>query len=184
MAAVAVAQASHGAIYAFGSIHWREIGFSDAVIGWFWAIGVATEIVLFFLLGRTVGRGSAGISFLVVGSVAVAIRYAGMALNPGLWTNFALQALHGLTFGATHLGGMAALTALAPPGARARAQGMLAAMTALGTALTTMASGPLYRLWDAGMFAAMAPLGLVGLALALIAARRLKDYPHSSGEGG
>ena len=36
-----------------------------------------------------------------------------------------LQALHGLTFGATHLGAMAALAALAPEAARGRAQGLL-----------------------------------------------------------
>jgi PPP family 3-phenylpropionic acid transporter len=184
MIAVALAQASHGAIYAFGSIHWRETGFSDAAIGYFWAIGVAVEIVLFVVLGRTVGSGSNGLGLLMIGGAAVVVRFVGMSLDPGLWTTVLLQALHGLTFGATHLGGMAALTALAPSGARGQAQGTLAALLALGTAAATVASGPIYREWGALVFAAMAPLGILSAALAGLAARRLKGQPQSAGEGG
>jgi PPP family 3-phenylpropionic acid transporter len=184
MIAVALAQASHGAIYAFGSIHWRESGFSDTTIGYFWAVGVGVEIVLFVVLGRTVGRGSPGLGLLLAGSIAVAVRFAGMALDPGLAASTLLQALHGLTFGATHLGGMAALSALAPAGARGQAQGTLAALISFGTAAATVASGPIYRAWGADMFAAMAPLGVASAVLTLIAFRRLKAYPQRAGEGG
>ena len=55
----ACTQASHGALYAFGSIHWRDLGFSSATIGLLWAVGVVAEILVFAVLGRSVGRGSA-----------------------------------------------------------------------------------------------------------------------------
>jgi PPP family 3-phenylpropionic acid transporter len=184
MIVVAVAQSSHGALYAFGSIHWRSVGFSDAAVGYLWAVGVAAEIALFAVLGRVVGRGSLGIGLLMVGCAAVVVRFAGLALDPDPVTTFLLQALHGLTFGATHLGGMAALTALTPAGARGRAQGILAALLALGMAVATIASGPLYRAWGAGVFAAMAPLGVIGMVLTLLVARRMRAHPQSTGEGG
>ena len=170
-----------GHVYAFGSIHWRSVGFSDAAIGYLWAIGVAAEIALFAVLGRVVGRGSLGIGLLMVGCAAVVVRFAGLALDPDLAATFLLQVLHGLTFGATHLGGMAALTALTPLGARGQAQGILAALLALGMAATTIASGPLYRAWGAGVFGAMAPLGVIGLILTLVVARRMRAYPHKVG---
>ena len=122
MVAAALAQGTHGGLYAFGSIHWRAIGFSDTVIGYLWATGVVAEILVFYLFGRGVGRGSAGLGLLLAGSAGAALRFGVLAADPGLGVTFALQALHGLSFGASHLGAMAALAALAPDcGARTRA---------------------------------------------------------------
>jgi PPP family 3-phenylpropionic acid transporter len=177
MIAGALIQGSHGAIYAFGSIHWRSLGISDALIGYFWAIGVVAEIVVFYLLGRGVGRGSAGFGLLLVGSSAAVIRLGLMSQDPGPLANFLLQSLHGLSFGASHLGAIAALTALAPDAARGRAQGLLASFTALGTASTTLVSGEIYRALGPGVFAVMAPLGAVAFVLTLVAMRLARGQP-------
>lgn len=171
MIAAAATQASHGAIYAFGSIHWRSLGFSDAAIGYLWAIGVVAEIGVFYALGQAVGRTRAALGLVMLGAAAVVVRFAAMALDPSLPVTFALQALHGLTFGATHLGGMAALAAFAPPAARGRAQGLFASASALIQAAATIASGLIYRTEGSLVFAAMAPLGIVGLVFAFWAAR-------------
>jgi PPP family 3-phenylpropionic acid transporter len=184
MAAAAFIQASHAGVYGFASLHWREQGFSEAAIGYLWATGVVAEIVLFALAGRIVGRESAGVSLLVLGAAAAVLRFAVMAFAPGLAVSFALQALHGLTFGATHLGAMAALSRLAPAGSRARAQGVLSTTVALGMATATIASGVIFRQVGAGVFAAMAPLAAVGLILALTAGRALSAQPQRVGEGG
>jgi PPP family 3-phenylpropionic acid transporter len=173
MAAAALTQASHGGIYAFGSIHWRSIGFSDPIIGYLWAIGVVAEIAVFYLLGRTVGRG-AGLGLLLVGSGAATVRFAALALDPGLPTTFVLQALHGFSFGASHLGAMACLAALVPEQHRGRAQGLLGSLVAFGMAAATVASGFVYRAAGPAAFAAMAPLGAIGFALTLAAMRSLK----------
>jgi PPP family 3-phenylpropionic acid transporter len=171
MAGVAATQASHGAIYAFGSIHWRALGFSDTAIGYLWAIGVVAEIGIFYFLGQAVGRKRAALGLIMLGGAAAAVRFATLALDPSLAVTFGLQALHGLTFGATHLGGMAALAAFAPAAARGRAQGLFASASALGMAAATIVSGPVYRAEGSLVFAAMAPLGLIGLLFAVWAAR-------------
>ncbi|HEX2136783.1 MAG TPA: MFS transporter [Microvirga sp.] len=179
--AAALTQASHAGVYAFGSIHWRTSGFSDATIGYFWATGVVAEIAVFYGLGRAVGHGSAGLGLLLLGSGAAAVRFAALATDPGLAATFALQALHGLSFGATHLGTMAALAALAPESARGRAQGLAGSVVALGAATATVASGEIYRAAGPAVFAAMAPLGAGGFVLMLLAVRRLRAQDTSSG---
>ncbi len=185
MLAAAAIQASHGGLYAFASIHWRNLGFSDAAIGYFWAIGVLAEIFVFYLLGRGVGRGAAGFGLLLAGGAAAVLRFAFLATDPGLSATLAAQALHGLTFGATHLGAMAALAALAPEAVRGRAQGLLGSIGALAMAATTALSGFIDReAGGAAVFAAMAPLGAVGIALTLWARARSRAQPQSSGEGG
>ncbi|HEY8383175.1 MAG TPA: MFS transporter [Microvirga sp.] len=179
MIGAAFIQGSHGAIYTFGSIHWRSIGYTDSIIGYLWAVGVVAEILVFYFLGTKVGRGSAGFGLLLVGAVSVVMRFGILAFDPGLGPTFALQALHGLTFGAAHLGAMAALAALAPDEARGRAQGMLGSVMALAMATTTVLSGFLYRAFGPGAFLAMAPLGAIGLVLILVAMRMGRTSPPS-----
>jgi MFS transporter, PPP family, 3-phenylpropionic acid transporter len=120
IAAVACLQASHAAIYAFGSLHWRERGFSEPVIGYLWAAGVVAEMLVFAVGGRLIGRQSHGLGLLLLGGAASIMRFSALAFDPGIGLTFCLQALHGLSFGATHLGAMTALPALAPAGARGR----------------------------------------------------------------
>ena len=47
-ASAAALQSSHQLYYGFGTLYWRELGFSDTVIGVLWAEGVVAEIVLFW----------------------------------------------------------------------------------------------------------------------------------------
>lgn len=179
LVAAALTQGTHGALNAFASIHWNSQGFSDATIGYLWAAGVVAEILVFVLLGQAVGRGS-GVGLILIGSAAAAIRFTVMSLHPGLGLTFILQAMHSLSFGATHLGTMAALAAFAPPHGRGRAQGVYGSLAALVMALSTVASGVIYREAGAAVFAAMAPLGAIGFVLTLIAVRLLPQ-PHKAG---
>jgi MFS transporter, PPP family, 3-phenylpropionic acid transporter len=179
----ALTQGSHGALNAFASIYWRSIGFSDEVIGYFWAAGVIAEILVFIVLGRAVGRGS-GVGLILIGSAAAVIRFTIMSLQPGAEVMLVLQAMHALSFAATHIGTMAALTALAPMQARGRAQGIYGSLAALTTAVSTMVSGMIYSEVGAGVFAAMAPLGAIGFVLMLAVVRMQKDQPQRAGSGG
>lgn len=179
----AVTQGSHGALNAFASIHWRFLGFSDSAIGYFWAAGVIAEILVFIFLGRAVGRGS-GVGLILLGSAAAAIRFVVMSLQPGLGVTLVLQTMHSLTFAATHIGTMAALTALAPMQARGRAQGIYGSLAALTTAISTIGSGMIYEQAGPLVFAAMAPLGAVGFVLMLIVIGKLRAQPQSAGSGG
>jgi PPP family 3-phenylpropionic acid transporter len=177
-------QASHAGVYAFGSLHWRGQGFAEPVIGYLWAIGVVAEIALFAAAGRIVGRQSSGLAFIILGAGSAVLRFSLMAYEPGLAATFALQILHGFSFGATHLGAMAALSRLAPRAARGQAQGLLSTAIALGMAAGTVLSGLIFRAAGAWVFAAMVPIAAVGLVLSLVGARRLAAQPHRDGEGG
>ena len=88
------------------------------------------------------------------------IRFTIMSLQPGIATiTFVLQAMHSLTFGATHLGAMAALAALAPLGRPAAGRRASTARSPRSRrAVATIVSG--HDLPEAGavVFAAMAPL--------------------------
>jgi PPP family 3-phenylpropionic acid transporter len=179
----AATQGSHGALNAFASIYWRSIGFSDEVIGYFWAAGVIAEILVFIYLGRHVGRTS-GIGLILIGSSAAAIRFTVMSLQPGAEVMFVLQTMHSLSFAATHIGTMAALTALAPMQARGRAQGIYGSLAALTTAASTVLSGMIYSEAGAGVFVAMAPLGAIGFVLMLVVVRLQRAQPQSAGSGG
>jgi PPP family 3-phenylpropionic acid transporter len=179
----AVTQGSHGALNAFASIYWRSIGFSDEVIGYFWAAGVIAEILVFIYLGRHVGR-SSGVGLILLGSAAAAIRFTIMSLQPGAEVMFVLQTMHSLSFAATHIGTMAALAALAPMKARGRAQGIYGSLAALTTAASTIVSGVIYSEAGAGVFAAMAPLGAMGFVLMLAVVRLQRGQPQRAGSGG
>ena len=183
----ALLQASHATVYGFGSIEWRAQGIAESMIGWLWAIGVIAEIILFWAIGRGVGRGADSIVLMVLGAVAAVIRFTGLALAPGLAATFLLQILHGLTFGATHLGMMAALTRLAPRGGRGKAQGLFAAAMALFTATGMVISGWAYPQLGAATYFLMLPVALAGAACVLAGAARMRRdaaQPQSSRSGG
>lgn len=179
----ALTQGTHGALNAFASIHWRSLGFSDAAIGYFWAAGVVAEILVFVFLGRAVGRGS-GVGLILLGAGAAVVRFTVMSFEPGIELTLLLQTMHSLTFAATHIGTMAALTALAPMHVRGRAQGIYGSLAALTTAVSTVLSGLIYGQAGPLVFAAMAPLGAISFVLMLIVIAKLRSQPQSAGSGG
>ena len=171
LAASAMVQACHAALYAFGTLYWQAAGRDDVTIGALWAIGVAAEIVLFAYAGRLGMRGEVGLRWIMIGAMAAMLRFTVMAFMPGLVPSVILQLLHGLSFGLTHLGAMAAITMLAPDGARGRAQGQLTSAHAIAIAVATILSGFLYERIGALTFLAMVPVAGIGLILALAADR-------------
>lgn len=179
--AAAAIQSSHAAIYGFASIHWTAHGFSTATVGALWATGVGAEIVLFAIAGRLPERWKSPFRLLALGGAAALARALGMTVLGGeLLPVVALQTLHGLTFGATQLGAMAAVSRFAPEGARGRAQGTLSAASALAAACATLLSGVVYRAGGPLAFALMAPAALAGLAFVAMAARAARAEPFGA----
>ncbi|MEO1719290.1 MAG: MFS transporter, partial [Pseudomonadota bacterium] len=98
-------QASHAVYYAFSAVHWETLGFTGGWIGALWAWGVIAEIVLFAVSARVVALfGARGL--LLIGALAGLVRWSAMAFEPTGAGLILLQALHALTFGATHLAAM------------------------------------------------------------------------------
>ncbi|KMO09936.1 MFS transporter [Methylobacterium indicum] len=177
IAAGAAIQASHAAVYAFGSIHWVGLGLSPAETGIAWGVGVVAEVGFFAVAGRIPFLRDAPFRLLGLGAVAALLRWGGLLAAAGLPTLvLPLQALHALTFGATQLGVMAALSRLAPEGGRGAAQGTYAACAALASASATLASGAAYRAGGGSLaFGLMLPVAGLGLAFTLAAARAARS---------
>ncbi|HUA55692.1 MAG TPA: MFS transporter [Candidatus Sulfotelmatobacter sp.] len=159
-------QASHMVYYGFGTIHWRAAGLSDGFIGFLWAEGVIAEVALFWY-GAPLLRRVTPAGLILLGGGAAALRWLVTGLTTDPIALVALQALHGVSFGATHLGAMHCLRDNAPAGLSATAQGLHSAlpMGLLG-GLTMLAAGPLTGALGGGAFLAMAALAAAGMAAA------------------
>ena len=47
LAGTGLVQGSHAAFYGFSTLHWVSLGWSNTYIGFFWAMGVVAEVILF-----------------------------------------------------------------------------------------------------------------------------------------
>jgi PPP family 3-phenylpropionic acid transporter len=96
-----------------------------------------------------------------------------MALDPPVAALPALQILHALSFGATHLGALSFVARHAPPGQSATAQAYLAMAQGAVMAGTIAASGWLYGTFGAAAYAAMALIAIAG-GVGVIVARIMR----------
>lgn len=168
-------QAGHAVYYAFGTLHWQAAGLSTGVIGTLWMVGVVAEIALFAVSRRAVAL-VGPVALLALAGLAGIVRWSITALDPPLALLFAVQALHGLTFGAGHLGAVHFIAAAVPEDYAATAQGLYASITAgliMGAAV--MAAGPLYARLGADAYFAMAGFGAVAMIGAWQLARGWRD---------
>jgi PPP family 3-phenylpropionic acid transporter len=173
--AASLIQASHALFYGFSTLDWTAAGLSGHAIGALWAIGVVAEIVVFALAGSFAWLGPAAL--LAVGAVGAIIRWGAMALEPPVLWLAVLQCLHGLSFGATHLGAVQYLARAAPEGLGATAQGYLAIALGVVMAGFMALSGSLYGAYGSRAYIAMAIAAALGGAFALVAQRYRYSIP-------
>jgi len=168
LAATALIQASHGVYYGFGTLNWQAQGYSETVIGWLWAEGVVAEIILFAFGVRLVG-GMGPAKLIALGGLAGAVRWSVTGLTPGLGILVVMQALHALTFAATHLGAIYFISRRVPPALSASAQGLYSAMVmGLALGLAMLLSGKLFGFYGAGAYQAMAAMAALGTVAAVL----------------
>ena len=172
-------QASHAVLYSFGSIYWHKLGFDGLDIGFFWAVGVGCEILV-FLWSRPLVRVFGPFGLLVLGGAFAVLRWIFMAAEPGFIGFTLLQALHAFTFGAAYLGNQHAIARAVPEEATASAQGLFAMVTGILMAATQMLSGPLYEALGAVAFLVMAPIPAVALVILAVYRRRVADADRSA----
>lgn len=168
--AIGLIQASHATYYGFSAVDWSRKGLDGAVIGALWALGVVAEVVLFALSARLPAAFGAT-TLIGIGAGSAVLRWAAMALDPPVLLLPALQLLHGLSFGATHLGTMQYLARVAPEGGRATAQGDVATVMGLVGAGALWLSGLLYGRSGSLAYAAMALAAAAGGAIVLLTVR-------------
>ena len=165
---------SHAVLYAFGSVHWRSVGFQGSTIGLLWATGVAAEVALFAFGTRFVARVLAAL-LLLAGALGGFVRWAVTAADPPLFALLPLQMLHALSFAATHLGAMKFLQSAVPANVANFGQGLYSAVVSgifMGIAL--FAAGPLYAALAGQAYMVMALLCAAGALFAIGLHRRWK----------
>ncbi|MFY0611649.1 MAG: MFS transporter [Hyphomicrobiaceae bacterium] len=171
MLAGGVIQASHAVYYAFSAIHWQAQGIDGRWFGVLWGVGVVAEVVLFAYAGWVLARIGA-VAMIAIGAIGAVIRWALMAVDPSFAVLFVLQLLHGLTFGATHLGTVHAIQERVGADRAASAQALHSALSSgVLMGLTMMLAGRLYGNYAGMSYLAMAGLSLIGLALTVWVAR-------------
>jgi MFS transporter, PPP family, 3-phenylpropionic acid transporter len=167
LVAAGAVQAAHATIYTFGTLHWTAQGLSGGWSGTLWAIGVAVEIGL-MAFSRAVVRRIGAVELIVLGAVASVVRWLAMGFDPPLAALVALQALHGLTYGATHIGAFYFMSQAVAERQAGTAQALYASSTAgiaMGGAM--LLSGQLYAAYGGRTYWAMAAIAAVGLAASL-----------------
>jgi PPP family 3-phenylpropionic acid transporter len=168
VAAAGLIQGSHAVYYGFSALDWSKAGLDGTVIAALWALGVVAEIVLFAVQGR-LPRVMEPTVLIMVGGVGAVLRWAAMAFDPPAAALPFLQLLHGLSFGATHLGALALIARVAPEGRGATAQGLYAIGLGLAMALMMSLSGWLYAAYGNLSYAAMALAAVAGCACGAVA---------------
>ncbi|QQS14039.1 MAG: MFS transporter [Rhodospirillales bacterium] len=171
-------QASHAVLYSFGTLSWRDAGIDDVVISLLWGESVLVEIGLFMVGGAlTVRFGAVGM--LALGAGGALVRWAAMPwFGTEVAALVALQALHALTFGATHLAAMAFLRQAVPTHAMPLAQSLYYGLASgLVIAVVFQLSGALYARFGGDAFFAMAALAGVSLLATIALSRRWNGAP-------
>lgn len=167
-AAAGLIQASHAVYYGFSSLDWKAAGLDGTAVGALWAVGVVAEITLFALSGR-MPPWLGPTALLIAGALGATLRWSVMALDPPTAALPFLQCLHGLSFGATHLGAVGFVARAAPAGRAATAQGSLAVVLGGAMALSMGVSGVLYEAFGGLAYAGMAMMAAAGGVCAVIA---------------
>ena len=174
-AAASLIQASHAVYYGFSTLDWQAAGLDGVTIGALWALGVIAEIALFALSGRLPVGPTA---LIMVGAAGAVVRWVAMAADPPFALLPALQCLHALSFGATHLGALGFIARAAPPALAASAQGYLAVAQGLVMAAAMGLAGVFYARFGGLAYGAMALIAAAG-GLVALAAHRLRQVQES-----
>ena len=138
-------QFSHGPYYTFFSIYLDKLGYNSLSIGWYWAIGVIIEIMLFLVIHRWIRRYQF-YHLMLITLVLTLCRWLLIAFlaQSMAWLLLA-QCLHAASFASVHALAIDFIQHYFSS-ARGQAQAMLGSLTyGLGLALGGLASG---YLWD------------------------------------
>lgn len=158
----------HG-VYGFLPLHLQDLGVDDTWIAWYWAIGVASEIVLIRNADRLFFRRSTR-SILTMTLVAGIAQYGLTAWLTNPWFVLPVMAFHGMTFGVWYVASMRHLGQHAPHDDRATAQALFQTSAfGFGATLSAVGAGYLYFAGSGtllfGVSAALCGVAAIGVAV-------------------
>lgn len=146
LAGSALVISSHACVNTFGILLWTRQGLSEGVASLAVAIGVLAEIGLLFSF-RTLTRNISARTLLIFCAACGLVRWAVLASTPSLFWLFAVQLLHGVTFGMTYVATAGFISRRVTESDAARGQSLSATMAMSLTAAATLLLGALF---DAG----------------------------------
>ena len=170
MTGVALLIASHSIINNFSSIQWLGEGLSGNFVGMLWGVAMASEVFVLWYSQRWL-KGRPPIILAFMGALAALLRWCAMALHPTAMFLPLLQALQGISGMAPILAVMIQVERGVPSGLTATAQGANAVIVGVAVALSTLASGFLWRTFGTGAYGFMALLALLGLLILWVGSR-------------
>ncbi len=169
LAACFFMSAAHGALYVFYSLHLVAHGYSKALVGWMWALGVLAEIAVFMGMPQLLKAFS--LRGLLIWSFAAAVLRFGMIAwgADSLWILLVAQLLHGATFGAYHAAAIAAVNRWFGAQHQARGQALYGSISfGAGGMIGGLVSGYTWEsvgpAWTYSLGSLFALLGLLVLA--------------------
>lgn len=164
----AAAQSSHAALYTYGTLHWLKLGYSTTAVGWFWSVSIIAEVAL-FAYGATLSRFISPAGLLIAGSLGGALRFGCMAFDPPLALLLPLQALHAISYAASHLGAIQFLSRAVPERSSGTGQALYATMSgATAMAVAVQIAGSVYVQHGSAVYAAMACIAGLGVIAAIL----------------
>jgi MFS transporter, PPP family, 3-phenylpropionic acid transporter len=169
--AAGAVQGAHGMFYAYGTLHWQAQGIDARWLGLLWALGLITEIALFWWSTRVI-RALGAIGLFIVGAGVSVFRWVLMGFDPPLAVLLPLQVLHGITFGASHLGVMHAMAAITPSDRTATTQALYSVVSVVGIIFATAVASRAYPSLGGRVYLVMAAMALVGLLAAALIQRQ------------
>ncbi|MGD2055295.1 MAG: MFS transporter [Gammaproteobacteria bacterium] len=161
-------QASHGPYYTFFTIYLEDFGYSRALIGQLWAIGVIAEIGIFLLMPRLLPRFGARRLLLAAIGLA-ALRWLLIAGFPSHVLLITLaQTLHAASFGLYHAVSIYLIHVLFTGAHQGRGQGLYSSVSfGAGGAAGSLVSGYLWTdINPEAMFLVAAVVSLIALLVA------------------
>ncbi|WP_437777743.1 MFS transporter [Sorangium sp. So ce1097] len=144
LAASFLAQSANSSYDLCYTLHLRDVGFPESLVGVAWAVGVAGEIALMAFSGPLLQR-FAPPALLAVAFAGAALRWALLSTVQWWPALLAIQPLHAVSFAMMWVASLAYTRDRAPPEILATAQGLFAASAGAGSVIGMLAWGELYR---------------------------------------
>jgi PPP family 3-phenylpropionic acid transporter len=167
---VGLMQLSHGPYYTFLTLHLEQLGYSRAVIGMLWAVGVVAEVLMFLAMSRILARFSLR-HVLVASFLLAAVRWLLLgSFAEHLWLLVLAQLMHAATFGSFHAAAIHFVQRSFGIHQQGQGQALYATLAGVGGALGALYSGYLWQ--PLGATGTFALASLAAFAAALIMLKR------------
>jgi PPP family 3-phenylpropionic acid transporter len=158
---------SHAMHDTFAVMRWQEVGISPRSITLLWSAAVASEVIVFFLVGPWLLERLAPETALAIAALAGVLRWSVAAIAIDVAALSIIQPLHGLTFALLHLASMRLLARILPEALAATGLALYGTVGAGIGAVVTLAAGWLYARMGASGFLVMSLLCATAVPLAL-----------------